>query len=148
MIYIKNFFRSIYFVFFLFFETITNFFIDVDWIIICPFFILIFYISTNIFSNENIFPIMVSGLSYDIYLSENYLGVYTILFLIVAIMSNYISNIMKNFNNNLLISFAFAFMIYNILNLTNSSFIFLYIPSVFLNYLLYVLFKKLLDSRV
>ena len=91
---------------------------------------------------------MVSGLSYDIYLSENYLGVYTILFLIVAIMSNYISNIMKNFNNNLLISFAFAFMIYNILNLTNSSFIFLYIPSVFLNYLLYVLFKKLLDSRV
>ena len=148
MIYIKNFFRSIYFVFFLFFETITNFFIDVDWIIICPFFILIFYISANIFSNENIFPIMVSGLSYDIYLSENYLGVYTILFLIVAIMSNYISNIMKNFNNNLLISFAFAFMIYNILNLTNSSFIYLYIPSVFLNYLLYVLFKKLMDSRV
>ena len=91
---------------------------------------------------------MVSGLSYDIYLSENYLGVYTILFLIVAIMSNYISNIMKNFNNNLLISFAFAFMIYNILNLTTSSFIFLYIPSVFLNYLLYVLFKKLMDSRV
>ena len=90
MTFFQNIFRSIYFVIILFFETLINFLTGLDWVVISPFFLLIYFVSTKRFNNHNIIPLVISGLSYDIFLSENYLGVYSILFLLVAIICNYI----------------------------------------------------------
>ena len=95
MTFFQNIFKSIYFVIILFFETLINFLIGFDWIVISPFFLLIYFVSTKRFENQNIIPLVISGLSYDIFLSENYLGVYSILFLLVAIISNVFSKCVR-----------------------------------------------------
>jgi len=98
MTFFRNSFRSIYFVIILFFETLINFLIGLDWIVISPFFLLIYFVSTKRFDNQNIIPLVISGLSYDVFLSENYLGVFSILFLLVAIISNYIQKRFQSTN--------------------------------------------------
>ena len=148
MIFFRNIFRSIYFVIILFFETLINFLIDLDWIVISPFFLLIYFVSTKRFDNQNIIPLVISGLSYDIFLSENYLGVYSILFLLVAIISNYIQKRFQSTNYQEVISFMFGFLIYNTINLSEANFISFFISSLLLNYLIYFLYRRTLGTRV
>lgn len=148
MIFFRNIFRSIYFVIILFFETLINFLIGLDWIVISPFFLLIYFVSTKRFDNQNIIPLVISGLSYDVFLSENYLGVYSILFLLVAIISNYIQKRFKSTNYQEVISFTFGFLIYNTINLLEANFISFFISSLLINYLIYFLYQRTLGTRV
>lgn len=148
MIFFRNIFRSIYFVIILFFETLINFLIGLDWIVISPFFLLIYFVSTKRFDNQNIIPLVISGLSYDVFLSENYLGVYSILFLLVAIISNYIQKRFQSTNYQEVISFMFGFLIYNTINLSEANFISFFISSLLINYLIYFLYQRTLGTRV
>ena len=148
MTFFRNSFRSIYFVIILFFETMINFFIGLDWIAISPFFLLIYIVSTKRFDNQNIIPLVISGLSYDVFLSENYLGVYSILFLLVAIISNYIQKRFQSTNYQEVISFTFGFLIYNTINLSEANFISFFISSLLINYLIYFLYQRTLGTRV
>ena len=148
MTFFRNIFRSIYFVIILFFETLINFLIGLDWIVISPFFLLIYFVSTKRFDNQNIIPLVISGLSYDVFLSENYLGVYSILFLLVAIISNYIQKRFQSTNNQEVISFTFGFLIYNTINLLEANFITFFISSLLINYLIYFLYQRTLGTRV
>ena len=148
MIFFRNIFRSIYFVIILFFETLINFLISLDWIVISPFFLLIYFVSTKRFDNQNIIPLVISGLSYDVFLSENYLGVYSILFLLVAIISNYIQKRFQSTNYQEVISFTFGFLIYNTINLSEANFISFFISSLLINYLIYFLYQRTLGTRV
>jgi len=148
MIFFRNIFRSIYFVIILFFETLVNFLIGLDWIVISPFFLLIYFVSTKRFDNQNIIPLVISGLSYDVFLSENYLGVYSILFLLVAIISNYIQKRFQSTNYQEVISFMFGFLIYNTINLSEANFISFFISSLLINYLIYFLYQRTLGTRV
>ena len=148
MTFFRNISRSIYFVVILFFETLINFLIGLDWIVITPFFLLIYFVSTKRFNNQNIIPLVISGLSYDIFLSENYLGVYSILFLLVAIFSNYILKRFQSTNFQEFLSFTFGFLIYNTNNLLEANFISFFISSLLLNYLIYFLYKRTLGNRV
>ena len=148
MIFFRNIFRSIYFVIILFFETLINFLIGLDWIVISPFFLLIYFVSTKRFNNQNIIPLVISGLSYDVFLSENYLGVYSILFLLVAIISNYIRKRFQSTNYQEVISFTFGFLIYNTINLSEANFISFFILSLLINYLIYFLYQRTLGTRV
>ena len=148
MTFFRNSFRSIYFVIILFFETLINFLIGLDWIVISPFFILIYFVSTKRFNNQNIIPLVISGLSYDVFLSENYLGVYSILFLLVAIISNYIQKRFQSTNYQEVISFTFGFLIYNTINLSEANFISFFILSLLINYLIYFLYQRTLGTRV
>ena len=59
MTFFRNIFRSIYFVIILFFETLINFLIGLDWIVISPFFLLIYFVSTKRFDNQNIIPLVI-----------------------------------------------------------------------------------------
>ncbi len=147
MTFFRNIFRSIYFVIILFFETLVNFLIGSDWIVVTPFFLAIYYVSTKRFNNQNIAPLVIAGLSYDIFLSENYLGVYSILFLLVAIISNYIQKRFQSINYQQVISFTFGFLIYNTINLSEANFISFFI-SLLINYLIYFLYQKTLGTRV
>ena len=148
MIFFRNISRSIYFVIILFFETLINFLIGLDWIVISPFFLLIYFVSTKSFDNQNIIPLVISGLSYDIFLSENYLGVYSILFLFVAIISNYIQKRFQSTNYQEVVSFTFGFLIYNTINLSEANFISFFISSLLINYLIYFLYLRTLGTRV
>ena len=56
MTFFRNIFRSIYFVIILFFETLINFLISFDWIVISPFLLLINFVSTKRYDNQNIIP--------------------------------------------------------------------------------------------
>ena len=148
MTFFQNSFRSIYFVIILFFETLINFLIGLDWIVISPFFLLIYFVSTKRFDNQNIIPLVISGLSYDIFLSENYLGVYSILFLLVAIISNYIQKRFQSTNYQEVISFTFGFLIYNTINLSEANIISFFISSLVINYLIYFLYQRTIGTRV
>ena len=148
MTFFRNSFRSIYFVIILFFETLINFLIGLDWIVINPFFLLIYFVSTKRFDNQNIIPLVISGLSYDVFLSENYLGVYSILFLLVAIISNYIQKRFQSTNYQEVISFTFGFLIYNTINLLEANFISFFISSLLINYIIYFLYQRTLGTRV
>ena len=148
MTFIRNIFRSIFFVVILFFETLINFLTGLDWVVINPFFLLIYFVSIKRFENQNIIPLVISGLSYDIFLSENYLGVYAILFLLVAIISNYVQKRVQSVNYQEIISFTFGFLIYNIVNLFNANFISFFISSFLINYLIYFLYRRTLGNRV
>ena len=148
MIFFRNIFRSIYFVIILFFETLINFLIGLDWIVISPFFLLIYFVSTKKFDNQNIIPLVISGLSYDVFLSENYLGVYSILFLLVAIFSNYMHKRSQSTNYQDVISFMLGFLIYNTINLSEANFISFFISSLLINYLIYFLYQRTLGTRV
>ena len=148
MIFFRNSFRSIYFVIILFFETLINFLIGLDWIVISPFFLLIYFVSTKRFDNQNIIPLVISGLSYDVFLSENYLGVYSILFLLVAIISNYIQKRFQSTNYQEVISFTFGFLIYNTINLSEANIISFFISSLLINYLIYFLYQRTIGTRV
>ena len=148
MTFIRNIFRSIFFVVILFFETLINFLTGLDWVVISPFFLLIYFVSIKRFENQNIIPLVISGLSYDIFLSENYLGVYAILFLLVAIISNYVQKRVQSVNYQEIISFTFGFLIYNIVNIFNANFISFFISSLLINYLIYFLYRRTLGNRV
>ena len=148
MTFFRNIFRSIYFVIILCFETLINFLTGLDWIVISPFFLLIYFVSTKRFDNQNIIPLVISGLSYDVFLSENYLGVYSILFLLVAIISNYIQKRFQSTNYQEVISFTFGFLIYNTFNLSEANFISFFTSSLLINYLIYFLYQRTLGTRV
>ena len=148
MNFFQNIFRSIYFVIILFFDTVINFLLALDWIVISPFFLLIYFVSTKRFNNQNIIPLVISGLSYDIFLSENYLGVYSILFLLVAIISNYIQKRLQSVSYQEFVSFTFGFLIYNTINLLEANFIIFFISSLLINYLIYFLYQRTLGTRV
>ena len=115
---------------------------------ISPFFLLIYFVSTKRFDNQNIIPLVISGLSYDVFLSENYLGVYSILFLLVAIISNYIQKRFQSTNYQEVISFTFGFLIYNTINLSQVNFINFFISSFLINYLIYFLYQRTLGTSV
>ena len=126
----------------------SNFLTGIDWMVISPFFLLIYYISVKSFSNNNIIPLVISGLSYDIFLSENYLGVYSILFLIVAIVSNYIQKKVQSVSYQEFLSFTFGFLIYNTINLLEIDFVSFFISSLLINYLIYFFYQRTLGNRV
>ncbi len=148
MTFLRNIFNSIYFVIILFFETLINFLIGLDGFVISPFFLLIYFVSTKRFDNQNIIPLVISGLSYDIFLSENYLGVYSILFLLVAIISNYIQKKFYSVSYQEVVSFTFGFLIYNTINILEVNFISFFISSLLINYLIYFLYLRTLGTRV
>tara|TARA_B100000900_G_scaffold240496_1_gene204508 strand:- start:96 stop:542 length:447 start_codon:yes stop_codon:yes gene_type:complete len=148
MTFLRNISKSIYFVFILFFETLINFLIGLDWIVISPFYLLIYFVSTERFNNQNIVPLVISGLSYDVYLSENYLGVYTILFLLVTVISNYTLKRLKSTNYQEVISFTFGFLIYNTINLSDANFIGFFTSSLIVNYFIYFFYQRTLGARV
>jgi hypothetical protein len=123
-------------------ENFINLIIFSNLIALSPFYLLLFIFSTFRFDNKNIFPIMGTGLLYDIFLSENYLGVYTIVYLFVAMSINYMNENFINFNFKLFTIFALNFIIYNIPNILGINIFPTIIISILINYLLFLFLKS------
>ena len=129
-------------------ENFLNLIIFSKYISISPFFILLLIFSLTRFQNINIFPIMVSGLLYDIFLSENYLGVYAIIFLFTSVSINYMYEKLIDFNFKLFFIFALSYVIYNIPNILSLNVLFAFTISLFINYLLFLLVKRAMSLSV
>ncbi len=91
---------------------------------------------------------MGTGLIYDIFLSENYLGVYTIVFLLVSVSINYMQEKLVDFNFKLVFIFGLNYIIYNIPNILSLNFVSTTTLSIFVNYLLFLLIKRVMRLRV
>ena len=91
---------------------------------------------------------MGSGIFYDIFLSENYLGVYAIVFLLSAVSINYMYEKLIDFNFKLSFIFALNYLIYNFPNILNLNIFSTIALSVFINYLLFILLKRVMRLRV
>ena len=129
-------------------ENFINFIIFNKYISLSPFYLLLFIFSIIRFDNKNIFPIMGTGLLYDIFLSENYLGVYAIVYLFVAMSINYMNENFTNFNFKLLTIFALNFIIYNIPNIFGINIFPTIIISILINYLLFLFSKSVMRLSV
>ena len=129
-------------------ENFLNLIIYNKYLSLSPFFVLLFIFSITRFNNKNIFPIMGAGLTYDIFLSENYLGVYTIVFLLVSLSVNYFHEKLFDFNFKLIFIFSLNYIIYNIPNIVSFNFVPGITLSIFVNYLLFLLFKRIMSFRV
>ena len=91
---------------------------------------------------------MATGLIYDIFLSENYLGVYAIVFLLVSVSMNYMYEKLFNFNFKLVFIFGLNYIIYNIPNIFSFNFVPTITLSIFVNYLFFLLIKRVLRLSV
>jgi hypothetical protein len=129
-------------------ENFFNLIIFNKYLSISPFYVLLFIFSLTRFNNKNIFPIMGTGLIYDIFLSENYLGLYTIVFLLVSVSINYTYEKVVDFNFKLVFIFGLNYIIYNIPNILSFNFVTTITFSIFVNYLLFLLIKKVMRLRV
>ncbi len=129
-------------------ENFLNLIIFSKYISISPFFILLIIFSLTRFRNINIFPIMGSGLLYDIFLSENYLGVYAIIFLLTSVSINYMNEKLIDFNFKLFFIFTLNYVIYNILNISSLDVLFISPLSLFINYFLFILIKRAMRLSV
>ena len=129
-------------------ENFLNLIIFSKYISISPFFILLIIFSLTRFRNINIFPIMGSGLLYDIFLSENYLGVYAIIFLLTSVSINYMKEKLIDFNFKLFFIFTLNYVIYNILNISSLDVLFIFPLSLFINYFLFILIKRAMSLSV
>jgi hypothetical protein len=129
-------------------ENFLNLIIYNKYLSLSPFFVLLFIFSITRFNNKNIFPIMGAGLTYDIFLSENYLGVYTIVFLLVSLSVNYFHEKLFDFNFKLIFIFSLNYIIYNIPNIVSFNFVPAITLSIFVNYLLFLLLKRVMSFRV
>ena len=129
-------------------ENFLNLIIFNKYISISPFFVLLFIFSLTRFNNKNIFPIMGTGLIYDIFLSENYLGVYAIVFLLVSVSINYMQEKLFDFYFKSAFIFGLNFIIYSIPNFSSYNFVPTITLSIFINYLLFLLIKRVMRLRV
>jgi hypothetical protein len=129
-------------------ENFFNLIIFNKYLSISPFYVLLFIFSLTRFNNKNIFPIMGTGLIYDIFFSENFLGVYAIVFLLVSVSINYTYEKLVDFNFKLVFIFGLNYIIYNIPNILSFNFVTTITFSIFVNYLLFLLIKKVMRLRV
>ena len=129
-------------------ENFINLIIFSKYISVSPFYLLLFIFSLIRFDNKNIFPIMGTGLLYDIFLSENYLGVYAIVYLFVAMSINYMNENFINFNFKLFTIFALNYIIYNIPNILGINIFPTIIISILINFLLFLFLKRVMRLSV
>ena len=103
MIYLRNLFLIITFVFLLFIELLFNTILNFEYFLIMPFFIGMFIISTRRFSNFYISVFLVAGIYYDALYSSNILGFSSAKYLITIILMNFI---IANQQNNIYLDLA------------------------------------------
>ena len=71
------------------FENYVNTFISLDFGVYI-FLISLLYIGTELFNQNLVIPIFITGILYDSFFSTYYLGLYTSIFLVVVVFSNFV----------------------------------------------------------
>mgnify|MGYP001326177760 FL=1 len=94
-------------------ENYLNTFISLDFGIYI-FLISLVYIGTIIFNQNLVLPIFLSGILYDSFFSTYYLGLYTSIFLIVVVLSNFLVSRYSRSNLIYIVTVSLCLLIYKI----------------------------------
>jgi len=115
------------------------------------FLISLIYIGTEVFNQNLVLPIFLSGILYDSFFSTYYLGLYTSIFLIVVVLSNFIVSRYSQTNVVHMITISLCLLIYKIpiiVEFDMDYWIASYFISIFVNLFIYLFFKRVIKTYV
>ena len=115
------------------------------------FLISLIYIGTEVFNQNLVLPIFLSGIMYDSFFSTYYLGLYTAIFLIVVVLSNFLVSRYSQTNVIYLITISLCLLIYKIpiiLEFDTNYWIISYFTSIFVNSFIFLFLKRVVTGNV
>ena len=131
-------------------ENYLNTFISLDFGIYV-FLLTLLYIGTELFNQNLVIPIFLSGIFYDSFFSTYYLGLYTSIFLVVVVLSNFAVSKYSRSNVLYIITISLCLLIYKIpiiLEFDLDYWLTRYFTSVFVNSLIFLFLKRVLRNNV
>ena len=131
-------------------ENYLNTFISLDFGVYV-FLISLLYIGTELFNQNLVIPIFLSGILYDSFFSTYYLGLYTSIFLVVVVLSNFVVSRYGRSNVIYITTISICLLIYKvpiILEFDLDYWLTRYFTSVFVNSLIFLFSKRVLRNNV
>ena len=131
-------------------ENYLNTFISLDFGVYI-FLISLVYIGTEVFNQNLVLPIFLSGILYDSFFSTYYLGLYTSIFLVVVVLSNFTVSRFSRRNIIYIITISLCILIYKIpiiVEFNTDYWLASYFTSIFVNSFIFLLFKRVLRINV
>ena len=131
-------------------ENYLNTFISLDFGVYV-FLISLLYIGTELFNKNLVIPIFLSGILYDSFFSTYYLGLYTSIFLVVVVVSNFAVSRYSPSNFLYIVTVSLCLLIYKlpiILEFDLNYWLTGYLTSVFVNSLIFLFLKRALRNNV
>ena len=132
------------------FENYLNTFISLDFGVYI-FLISLLYIGTELFNQNFAIPIFFSGILYDSFLSTYYLGLYTSIFLVIVFLSNFVVSRYGQSNFIYTITISLCLLIYKIpiiFEFDLDYWLTGYFTSIFVNSLIFFIFKRTIRNNV
>ena len=131
-------------------ENYLNTFISLDFGVYV-FLISLLYIGTELFNQNFVIPIFLSGILYDSFFSTYYLGLYASIFLVVVVLSNFVVSRYGRSSVIYIITISICLLIYKvpiILEFDLDHWLTRYFTSVFVNSLIFLFLKRVLRNNV
>ena len=131
-------------------ENYLNTFISLDFGVYI-FLISLLYIGVELFNQNLVIPIFLTGILYDSFFSTYYLGLYTSIFLAVVVFSNFVISRYSRSNVIYISIISLCLLIYKIpiiLEFDLDYWLTRYFTSVFVNSLIFLFLKRVLRNNV
>ena len=131
-------------------ENYLNTFISLDFGVYL-FFISLVYIGIEIFNQNLVLPIFLSGILYDSFFSTYYLGLYTAIFLVVVVLSNSIVSRYSRTNVIYVITISLCLLIYKlpiIVEFDLDYWLANYFASIFVNSFIFLTLRRVVRINV
>ena len=131
-------------------ENYLNTFISLDFGVYI-FLISLIYIGTEAFNQNLVLPIFLSGILYDSFFSTYYLGLYTAIFLVVVVLSNFIVLRFGRTNVIYIIIVSLCVLVYKIpiiIEFNIDYWLASYFTSIFVNSFIFLSFKRVIRINV
>ena len=115
------------------------------------FLISLVYIGTEMFNQNLVLPIFLSGILYVSFFSTYYLGLYTAIFLVVVVLSNFLISRYSQTNVIYIIAISLCLLIYKIpiiVEFNIDYWLASYFTSIFVNLFIFLSVKRVLKINV
>jgi len=132
------------------FENYVNTFISLDFGVYI-FLISLLYIGTELFNQNLVIPIFLTGILYDSFFSTYYLGLYSSIFLVVVVLSNFVVSRYSRSNVIYITTISLCLLIYKIpiiLGFDLDYWLTGYFTSIIVNSIIFVSLKRTLRKNV
>lgn len=110
----ESFFYSFLLIVIFLIEIFINTLINNDILKFYPFFVILIFLGSIQFRQKNVLPIFISGLFYDLFLSTYFLGIYSIIFILIVMISNFITSKVNTSLISLFFSVLICMFLYNL----------------------------------
>ena len=131
-------------------ENYLNTFISLDFGVYI-FLISLIYIGTEAFNQNLVLPIFLTGILYDSFFSTYYLGLYTAIFLVVVVLSNFIVLRFSRTNVIYIIIVSLCVLVYKIpiiIEFNIDYWLASYFTSIFVNSFIFLSLKRVIRINV